>query len=107
MSKFKNLERVAIKELEKLDSAYEGKTEFTKEDAEKFRMLAHAWKSLLTAEAMHEAEEMADESGRSFGRGRNSYTNPRHMEYEMNGGLSGHYPPSWYPVSYNDGRHYW
>ena len=37
MEKFKNLERVVCKELEKLDGVYEGKNEFTKEDAEKFK----------------------------------------------------------------------
>lgn len=104
MEKFKNLERVVCKELEKLDGAYEGKNEFTKEDAEKFRMLAHGWKCLLTAEAMHEAEEMKDD-GMSYTRGRNRM-NGQYMSREMGDGWSGHYPPHWYPSSYDNTPYY-
>lgn len=100
MEKFKNLERVVCKELEKLDAAYEGKNEFTEKDAERFRTLAHGWKCLLTAEAMHEAEEMKDD-GRSYARGRNMY-NGQYMSREMGDGWSGHYPPHWYPSSYSN-----
>ncbi len=110
MESLKNLERVALKELEKLNTAYEGKNEFTEADAKKFDMLAHAWKSLLTAEAMHEANEKGHEQSyrNSVNYGGNyrnsnsempySYYDGRHgnMSREIGDGWSGHYPPPWY-----------
>lgn len=102
MGKFKNLERVVCKELEKLDSDYANKSEFSDVDAKKFDMLAHAWKSYLTAMAMHEANEEREkemENGQSFARRNISYGAP-YMSREMSDGYSGHYPPEWYPVSY-------
>lgn len=100
MEKFKNLERVVCKELEKLDSEYANKNEFSEADAKKFDILTHAWKSFLTAMAMHEAnEEREMENGQSFARRHNPY-NGQFMSREMNDGYSGHYPPDWYPVSY-------
>lgn len=98
MSKFKNLERVTLKELEQLDMKYEGKNEFTKEDAEKYRILAHAWKCLATAEAMHEAKEMEEENERSFARGYGRKYYPR-MSMDQGNGMSGHYPlEGYYPA---------
>lgn len=111
MENLKNLERIALKELEKLNTAYEGKNEFSEADAKKFDMLAHAWKSLLTAEAMHEANENTQEpsyrnsmaSGRSYRNSGNempysSFDGYRGgMSREIGDGWSGHYPPPWYP----------
>ena len=102
MGKFKNLERVVCKELEKMDRAYENKDEFSEADAKKYDMLVHAWKSHLTAEAMHN-EYNPDERGEesSYARGRNMHTG-RYMSRDD--GMSGHYPPQWMypPRSYGD-----
>lgn len=96
MSMFKNLERVAMKELETLDSKYEGKNEFTKDDAELFRCLSHGWKCLLTAEAMHEAKDTSMSEGMSYrNQPRNMY-NGQYMSHEIGDGWSGHYGPNWY-----------
>lgn len=96
MGQFKNLERVAMKELETLNAKYEGKNEFSKEDAELFRCLSHGWKCLLTAEAMHEANEEKESGGMSYAnRTRNPY-NGQYMSREMGDGWSGHYPGNYY-----------
>ena len=103
MGKFKNLERVTCKELEKLDSLYEGKNEFSEADAKRYDMLVHAWKSLLTAEAMHEAAEEKEMGGMSYAnRARNPY-NGQYMSHEMGDGWSRSYGPAWYPYSHGNG----
>lgn len=107
MGKFKNLERVTCKELEKLDSMYEGKNEFSEADAKRYDMLVHAWKSLLTAEAMHEAEEEKEKEQEMGGvsyrnQPRNMY-NGRYMSREMGDGWSGSYGPNWYPYPNRNG----
>ena len=102
MGMFKNLERVAMKELETLDTKYEGKNEFSKEDAELFRCLSHGWKCLLTAEAMHESKDQ-EMGGVSFrNQPRNMY-NGRYMSREMGDGWSGSYGPNWYPYPNRNG----
>ena len=106
---YKNLERVLCKELEKLDEAYEGKNEMSEADAKKLDMIAHAWKSLLTGTAMHEANE---NEGLSYGNGmsatRRNMRNGRYMSSEAWDGRSGHYPPPWYPPrSYGNGPDDW
>ncbi len=100
MSDFKNLDRVAYNELKKLDTAYEGKNEFSEADAKRFETLSHGWKCLLTAAAMHEAEERNKMDQQSF----RSYQprNPDNGQYMR--GQSGHYPPPWmYPPRSYDG----
>lgn len=95
MKELKNLKRIVCEELEKLDAAYANKNEFSEADAKKFDMLAHAWKSYLTAEAMEKANEHEEMYDESFARGRNG----RYMSRD--GDYSGHYPPRWmYPHSY-------
>lgn len=87
MKELKNLKRVTCEELEKLDAAYANKSEFTEADARKYDMLAHALKSLLTAEAMEEAKEMREDYGESHARGRNP----------MNGRYISREPDPYYP----------
>ena len=88
MDEFKNLKRVALNELRKLDSMYANKEEFSEADAKKFDCMAHALKSLLTAEAMMEAEEYGYEDGMSGRRGRNSMG--QYSSYGVD-----HYPPAY------------
>ena len=88
----KNLERVICKELEQLDAAYANKNEFTDADAKKFDLLVHAWKSYLTAKAMHEANLAREEDARSFARNRQ---NGRYMDDGL--WRSGHYAPYYDP----------
>lgn len=106
MEDFKNLKRVAMSELRKLDAQYANKEEFSESDAKMYNCLMHGLKSQLTAEAMIEAEEMGEE-GYSGRRGRGSdgrYTSysdgysqgyseamSRYME-PMRNNASGHYP---------------
>ena len=103
MEKFKNLERVVCKELEKLDSDYTNKNEFTEADAKRFDMLAHAWKSLLTAEVMHEAGEGKEYDDMSYARGRNM-RNGRYMSREVGDAMSGYYSPEWIDPRVYNGR---
>lgn len=70
---FKNLRRVALNELRKLDSMYADKQEFSEADAKKYDCMMHGLKCQLTAEAMMEAEEPEME-GMSGRRGRSSVT---------------------------------
>ena len=102
MSMYKNLERVAMKELETLDAKYEGKNEFTKDDAELFRCLSHGWKCLLTAEAMHESKE-SEMGGVSFRNQPRNMHNGQYMSREMGDGWSGSYGPNWYPYPNRNG----
>lgn len=91
MKELKNLKRVVCMELEKLDAAYANKDEFSEADAKKYDMLAHAWKSHLTAEAMEAAgdpEGMYGESSYARGRGMNG----RYISRDMEPGYSDHYP---------------
>lgn len=120
MEEFKNLKRVAMSELRRLDSQYANKDEFSEADAKKYDCMMHALKCHLTAEAMLKAEEYGEEgwssesgmdgnSGRR-GRGANGQYVSRDMEsnnqsyadgysrgyseaMRQNGGNSGHYPP--------------
>ena len=94
MKEFKNLKRVAIEELEKLDSQYANKSEFTEKDAETYRSLMHGLKCQLTAEAMMEAKEY--EGGMSGYHGR-SMDGWRMEPNWQNEGMSGYYPPRAYP----------
>ena len=57
MEEFKNLRRVALSELRKLNAQYANKEEFSEGDAKKYDCLMHGLKCQLTAEAMLEAEE--------------------------------------------------
>lgn len=124
MKEFKNLKRIAIEELEKLDAAYANKSEFSQEDAKRYDCMMHGLKCQLTAEAMMEAEEYADdrEQGMSGRRGRNpangryvsmdggsSYADGYSQGYSEgmrqamehdNRGMSGHWPPMPYPERY-------
>ena len=67
MMEFKNLKRVALNELRKLNAAYANKDEFAESDAKKYDCLWHGLKCQLTSEAMMEAEEggMSGRRGRS------------------------------------------
>ena len=70
---FDNLKRVAIHELNTLDSMYANKEEFATEDAKKYDCLMHGLKCHLTSEAMIEAEEYSQD-GMSGRRGRDPMT---------------------------------
>ena len=113
MKEFKNLKRVAVEELEKLDAAYSSKSEFTEKDAEMYRCLMSGLKNQLTAEAMmgasqHEYMPEEDMDGMSGRRGRaangryismeggNSYTDGYTQGYSEGMRQSGHY----YPIDY-------
>ena len=99
MEEFKNLKRVAMNELKKLDTAYAGKEEFTPTDCEKFDKLSHGLKCLLTTCAMLEAEEYSYEGGEMSGsRGRNAATG-RYMSRDM--GYSGYPGYSGYEPGYS------
>ena len=79
MKEFKNLKRVVIEELEKLDAQYASKSEFTQADAERYRCLMSGLTKQLTAEAMMEAEEYeggysGEDGGMSGRRGRSPST---------------------------------
>ena len=76
MMEFKNLKRVAMNELRKLEAAYANKDEFAEADAKKYDCLWHGLKCQLTAEAMMEAEQESypDEGGMSGRRGRSTVT---------------------------------
>ena len=124
MKEFKNLKRIAIEELEKLDAAYANKSEFSQEDAKRYECMMHGLKCHLTAEAMMEAEEYSDdrEQGMSGRRGRNpmngryvsmdggnSYADGYSQGYSEgmrqamehdNRNMSGHWPPMPYPDRY-------
>lgn len=69
MEELKNLKRVVLNELRKLDSQMANKEEFSDSEARKYDCLTHALKCHLTAEAMLEAEELGEE-GVSERRGR-------------------------------------
>lgn len=71
MEEFKNLKRVAMSELRKLDAQYANKEEFSESDAKKYDCMMHGLKCQLTAEAMLNSE-FEDENG-----------------YDMNSGMSG------------------
>lgn len=104
MEEFKNLKRVAINELRKLDSAYANKEEFTESDAKKYDCMMHGLKCQLTSEAMMEAEggyegDMSGMRGRGAN-GRyvsrdsgNSYADGYSAGYSEGMRMSGHYPP--------------
>jgi len=117
MEDFKNLKRVALSELRKLDSQYAGKDAFSDSDIKAYDCLMHGLKCQLTVEAMMEASEnwSGDENsmGNSGMRGRNSI-NGRYMSRDNNpqsysegysqgymdgqhANMSGHYPESYYP----------
>lgn len=123
MEDFKNLKRVAVSELRKLDAQYANKEEFSESDAKLYNCLMHGLKSQLTAEAMIEADEyeigeggmsgtrmnysgrrgrgadgrfVSRESGESYAEGYNrGYSEA--MSQVGGGNTSGHYPP-YYPV---------
>ena len=89
---FENLNRVAMNELKKLDTAYASKEEFSPEDAKKYDCLMHGWKCQLTGEAMYEAEmqgysEDQSANGMSGRRGRNP-VNGRYMSMESRPDMS-------------------
>lgn len=89
MERFKNIKRVAINELEKLDTAYAGKDEFTPADCEKLDKMAHGLKCLLTACAMLDSENYGMEPVHEPMSG--NY--PGYSGYAYGPGYSGHYPP--------------
>ena len=86
MEEFKNLKRVAMNEIRKLDAAYANKDEFSEADMKKFDCLMHGFKCLLTAEAMLAAEEYENEEGFSGRRGRaaDGRYMSRSMEHDVN-----------------------
>lgn len=123
MEDFKNLKRVAMSELRKLDAQYANKEEFSESDAKMYNCLMHGLKSQLTAEAMIEAEEYEGGEGGMSGT-RMTYSGRRGrgadgryvsmgankdyaegydrgyseaMNHMGGGNTSGHYPP-YYPV---------
>lgn len=105
---FKNLKRVALNELRKLDAAYANKEDFSEGDLKRYDCLMHALKSHLTAEAMIESEGYegggtSGERGRSVNTGRyisrdsnNSYEDGFSQGYSaamnQNSGHNPYYP---------------
>lgn len=121
MEEFKNLKRVAMNELRKLDAAYANKDEFSESDMKKYDCLMHALKSHLTSDAMLESEEYEQQDGYSgySGRRGRSQTTGRYVSRDSgssyadgyvrgyseamgqsNGGNSGHYPMGPMPFRY-------
>ena len=94
MKEFKNLKRVAIEELEKLDSQYANKNEFTEKDAEMYRCLMSGLSKQITIEKMTAPE--AYEGGMSGYHGR-SMDGWRMEPSWQNEGMSGYYPHAPYP----------
>ena len=104
MMEFKNLKRVALNELRKLDSMYADKQEFSVEDAKKYDCMMHGLKCQLTTEAMLGAEDyemdgMSGKRGRSSVTGRyvsrdggQSYAEGYSQGYREGMQQSGHYP---------------
>lgn len=88
MSEYKNLKRVAMNELRKLDSMYAKADEFSESDAKKYDCLMHGLKCQLTVEAMEEPDEYeeGESRGMSGARGRSVITG-RYVSRE--GGNSG------------------
>lgn len=108
MEEFKNLKRVAINELKKLDASYANKDEFSEADSKKYDCLMHGLKCQLSSETMLESEEeYMDEyaGGMSGRRGRaangrfvsreagSSYAEGYSQGYSEGMRQSGHYPP--------------
>lgn len=93
MEEFRNLKRVALNELRRLDAAYANKDEFSETDAEKYDCTMHALKCHLAVEGMLYAydEDQFAHSDRA-----RSYA-PRRMSYDQMPAYSGHYPPPDYP----------
>jgi hypothetical protein len=95
---FKNLYRVAINELKKLDTELEGKSEFSDVQAKKYECLMHGLKSQLTSEAMIEADGYDEEGRMDDGMSGRRMRNPdtgRYMSGRMMpnwDGYSGHFP---------------
>lgn len=107
---FKNLKRVAINELKKLDAMYANKDEFSESDAKKYDCMMHGLKCQLTAEAMLEAEEYEGYSGDNMSGRRGRAANGRYVSRddgysqgysrgysEAMNQMSGHYPMMPYP----------
>lgn len=69
MKDFKNLKRVVIEELEKLDAKYANKSEFDPKDEELYKELICDLKAHLTVEAMMGAEEQGYYASGARGRG--------------------------------------
>ena len=66
MEEFKNLKRVAMSELKKLDASYANKDEFSESDARKYDCMMHGLKSQLAVEGMlgfEEEEHMEEYTG--------------------------------------------
>lgn len=103
MEEFKNLKRVAMNELKKLDALYANKDEFSEGDSKKYDSLMHGLKCQLTAEAMLESEGYEGNMSGMRGRGAdgryisrdsgNSYADGYSAGYSEGMRMSGHYPP--------------
>lgn len=100
MKEYKNLKRVACEELEEMDKKYEGKHEFTKEDAVLYKDLMKAKYYQTVIEAMEKHNEEEEQYSESFAnRPRNDMG--QFTSREMEPMYSGHYMPRWmYPRSY-------
>lgn len=107
MKELKNLKRVAIEELEKLDAQYANKSEFTAADAEMYKCLTMALEKQMRIEQIEEemyGEEeypgMSGRRGRSPMTGRyvsrdggNSYADGYSQGYSEGMRQSGHWMP--------------
>lgn len=117
MKEMKNLKRVAMEELEKLDAQYANKNEFTAADAEMYKCLVMAIEKQMRIEQIEDEMGMYDEESEGFSgrRGRNpmtgryvsrdggnSYADGYSNGYSegMRQGMSGHWPPMMPPERY-------
>lgn len=100
MKEYKNLKRVAMEELEKLDAKYANKSEFEPKDAELYKEMICNLKAHLTVEAMLGAGEQEYYASEARGRGADG----RYISMDMDpgyNGYSGHrrmmppYPPEY------------
>lgn len=103
MKEYKNLKRVTMEELEKLDAKYANKSEFEPKDAELYKELICDLKAHLTVEAMLGVGDDGYYASEARGRGPDG----RYVSMDMGpgyDGYSGHrrmMPP--YPPEYRTG----
>lgn len=97
MKELRNLKRVAIEELEKLDAEYASKSEFDKEDADLYKCLVMALEKHMRIEQieseMHGEVRGYSSTGMSNGYRGSSYADGYSEGYREGVNQSGHWPP--------------
>lgn len=104
MDRYKNLEKSLCRELERLDSKYNGDMEMNEEDVRRADLLYHALKSAETYHAMKDSEEEDERSyrGRSYAGNGNSYARGRDMRTGRYISRDMDYSGGRYPMEYID-----